>query len=198
MKYINEAKRFQQLAGIIKEAEEKTDPIADKDAEQGLKQALAGLKSVIPSLKPSPKDGELDESVVLTGIIAAPGVLQAVGKGVNWISSFFQKDQKKGTVVGNALAHWGHELEKSYLVVIGEILKKVFPTAYENQDVNDETSALHDHARLIYFLMLAATGIKSGLEVSDAIHWIEKALHGTDALIGAVDMAKLAKQVAAA
>jgi len=198
MKYINEAKRFQQLAGIIKEEEEQTDPVADKDAEQGLKQALAGLKASIPSLKPSPKDGELDESLLITGVLAAPGILQVLGKGVNLVSSMFQKDKKKGTAVGNALAHWGHKLEDSYLIVIGQILKTLFPTAYGNQDVQDERSVLHDHARLIYLLMLTISGMNSGLEAVDAAHWIEKTLHGADALIGSVDVAKLAAQIAKA
>jgi hypothetical protein len=198
MQRIDEVKRFQKLAGILTEVEGQTDPVADKDAKQGLEQALLAIKKDIPSLKPSPKDGQLEESIALSLIIGAPGIAQVLGKGVNLISSFFQKDKKKGTVVGNAMVKWGEKLEHTYLDSIGEILRRVFPNFYKNQDVNDVTSKLHDHARAIYFAMLAATGIKSGLEAAESVKLIGSAFHGADALVGAEDMNKLAVDIAKA
>ena len=48
------------------------------------------------TLEKDPKDKEIKEGVGLTlGLIAgAPGLMNALGKGVNWVSSFFQKDGK--------------------------------------------------------------------------------------------------------
>ena len=95
----------EEISKILNENEQITDPKTEKDAELGLKKALAILKAETNNIKPSPQDKEIKEGVALTvGLIAgAPGLIHALGKGVNWVSSFFQKDEKKGTVVGNAL-----------------------------------------------------------------------------------------------
>jgi hypothetical protein len=62
MQYINEAKRWQKLAGIItEETAPAVDAVADKDAETALKQALSVLQSGEDSVQVSPQDGELDE-----------------------------------------------------------------------------------------------------------------------------------------
>jgi hypothetical protein len=132
MELIQEAKRFQYLAGIINEVEANADPVADKDAEQGLKMALNLIKSGTNTIQVSPKDGELDEIIGLgLGLIAgAPGIISLMGKAVNGISSIFQKNKKQGTVVGNALKKWGHELEETYIEAIGTVLLKAFPKVF--------------------------------------------------------------------
>jgi hypothetical protein len=136
----------EEIYKTLNEVEPNVDPEAEKDAELGLKKALASLKLDINSIKPSPKDKELKEGLALTaGLIAgAPGLINALGKGVNWVSSFFQKDGKKGTVVGNSLKKWGHQLEEAYLGIIGDMLLKAFPTVYAGQSVTDKFSALYD------------------------------------------------------
>jgi len=192
-----EVKRFQKIAGIVKEDDVQTDPVADKDAEQGLKQVLAIMQSGISNLQPSPKDGQLNESLFALAA-AAPGLLQLIGKGVNNISSLFQKDKKSGTVVGNALAHWGESLEDAYLKVISEGLKKLFPSTYGNQNIKDERSALYDTSRQLYMVVLMATAIESGLETSEAGEWLSKIFYGAHTVTDIADVTKLARQVAAA
>lgn len=199
MKYLNETKRFQQLAGIITESEEQTDPVADKDAEQGLKKALSVLQSGVSSIKPSSKDGELDEVLGLAlGLVAgAPGLISLAGKSVNYISSFFQKDKQQGTKVGNALKHWGHELEGAYIGAIGDILKAAFPKSFGNQDVKDETSQLYDAAHNIYGAILLAAAISSGFGAAEASNTILSGLEGGLSAFKTSEVIALAQKVAA-
>lgn len=183
----------------ITEAEAtQTDPVAEKDAEQGLKQALAILKSGINTIQPSPKDGELDESLTLGLIAGAPGLISLLGKATNGIASLFQKDKKKGTVVGNALKHWGHQLEENYITVIGTILLKTFPSAYSGQDIHDKTTPLYDAAHSIYAVILAAAAISSGLGAAEAHSTIASGLEGGLAAFKSSEITDLAQKIAAA
>ena len=195
-----EFRRMQQLAGLITEEETKVDPVADKDAEQGLKQALAALKAEINSIKPSPQDKEVKEGVALTlGLIAsAPGLINALGKGVNWVSKWFQKDKKTGTVVGNALKHWGHELEESYIGVIGDMLKKAFPSTYGSQDVSDKSSALYDAAHGLYAALLIGAAVASGAGALEAHNAIIAGLEGGLGSFKTAEVVDLARKIVAA
>ena len=196
---IQEAKRLQQLAGIITEEEAKSDPEAEKDAQIGLKQALSILQSGEDSIKPSPQDGKVDEAVGLTlGLIAgAPGLIGLLGKGVNAVSSIFQKDKKQGTVVGNALKKWGHELEDLYIAAIGDILKKAFPSTYANQDVKNQTSPLYKAAHGIYAALLTAAAFSSGIGAAEAHSAVVSGLEGGLTAFKSSEVIALAKKIAA-
>ena len=199
MQYINEAKRFQQLAGIITEADAQIDPIADKDAEQGLKLALNMLKSGADSIQPSPKDGEIDEIIGLTlGLVAgAPGLINLAGKAVNGIAAVFQKDKKQGTVVGNAPKKWGHEWEDAYINIIGNIILKSFPKKFAGQDVHDKSSQLYDFAHGLYAAILAAAAISSGIGAVEAHNIIAKGLEGGLSAFKSSEVVSLAQKIAA-
>ena len=194
-----EFRRMQQLAGLITEEETKVDPVADKDAEQGLKQALAALKAETNSIKPSPQDKEVKEGVALTlGLIAsAPGLINALGKGVNWVSKWFQKDKKTGTVVGNALKHWGHELEEAYIGIIGDMLKKAFPSTYGSQDVSDKSSALYDAAHGLYAALLIGAAVASGAGALEAHNAIIAGLEGGLGSFKTAEVIDLARKIVA-
>lgn len=201
-----EFKRMQRLAGIILEETSSndnkvpsTDPQADKDAEIGLKQALTTLKSSVLSIKPSPQDKELKEGAALTlGLIAgAPGLISALGKGVNVVSSVFQKDKKQGTVVGNALKKWGHSLEHTYMDVIGTMLKKSFPSKYGTQDVHDKNSELHKAAHGLYAAVLAAAAISSGMGATEAHSTVMKGIESGLSAFKSSEVVELAKKIAA-
>ena len=190
----------EEIHKILNEDEQITDPKAEKDAELGLKKALAILKAEANNIKPSPQDKEIKEGVALTvGLIAgAPGLIHALGKGVNWVSSFFQKDEKKGTVVGNALKKWGHELEEAYLGIIGDMLLKAFPTAYIGQSIKDKSSALYDAAHGIYASVLVAAAISSGMGAAEAHSTIISGLEGGLAAFKGSEVVGLATKIAAA
>lgn len=195
---IQEAKRFQYLAGIITEADEQTDPIADKDAEQGLKQALATLKSGKDTIKPSPQDGKVDEVVGLTlgAVAGAPGLVQLLGKTVNGIAGFFQKDKKQGTVVGNALKKFGHKLEGYYIGAIGDVLKSAFPKTYGQQNIEDHNSDLYKTAHGVYAAMLAAAAISSGLGAAQAHSITAAGLEGGLSAFKSSEVVGLAQKIA--
>jgi len=197
--------KMQKLAGLITESqyhelteEETQDPKALKDAEVGLKNALNTLKSGLSTIKPSPKDGELKESLIAGLIVGAPGILSLLGKAVNGISSLFQKDGKKGTVVGNALKKWGHDLEKIYLESIGALLVAAFPSTYKGQNVHDANSILHDHAHMIYASLLVAAAASSGMEAMEAHNVIAKGLEGGLASLKSAEVGELAAKIASA
>jgi hypothetical protein len=195
-----EFRRMQQLAGLITEEETKVDPVADKNAEQGLKQALAALKSETNSIKPSPQDKEVKEGVALTlGLIAsAPGLINALGKGVNWVSKWFQKDKTTGTAVGNALEHWGHELEEAYIGVIGDMLKKAFPSTYGSQDISDKSSPLYDAAHGLYAALLIGAAVASGAGALEAHNAIIAGLEGGLGSFKTAEVVDLARKIVAA
>jgi hypothetical protein len=174
-----------------------SDPEADKDAQQGLNGALALLQQGVGTIKPSPKDGQLDESMTLGLIVGAPGIISLLGKGVNGISSLFQKDKKSGTVVGNALKKFGHSLEHKYVDVIGELVKAAFPKRFEGQNANDESSELYVIAHGIYASMLIAAAVSSGAEAMEAHNLISKSLEGGLSAFKSAEVVGLAQKIAA-
>jgi len=190
----------EEIYKTLNEVEPNVDPEAEKDAELGLKKALASLQSDINLIKPSPQDKELKEGLALTaGLIAgAPGLISALGKGVNFVSSFFQKDGKKGTVVGNSLKKWGHQLEESYLKIIGNMLLKAFPSTYAGQSVTDKSSALYDAAHGIYASVLIAAAVSSGMGAMEAHSAIASGLEGGLLAFKASEVVGLAAKIGAA
>jgi hypothetical protein len=198
MQYINEAKRWQKLAGIItEETAPAVDAVANKDAEIALKQALAVLQSGEDTIQPSPKDGVMDESLTLGLIAGAPGLISLAGKAVNGIASVFQKDKKQGTVVGDALKNWGHKLEGSYITVIGTILQKSFPKAYAGQDVDDKATPLYKAAHAVYGAMLIAAAVSSGLGAVEAHSAIASGLEGGLSAFKSSEVIGIAQKIAA-
>ena len=197
---LNEVKRMQQLAGIITEAETApVDQVADKDAEQGLKLALNMLKSGADTIQPSPKDGEIDEAAGLAlGLVAgAPGLINLAGKAVNGISAIFQKDKKQGTVVGNALKKWGHQLEESYLEAIAAMIVVAFPKKFDGQDVYDKSSQLYKVSHGVYAAILTAAAISSGLGAAEAHSTISAGLEGGLSAFKSSEVVSLAQKIAA-
>ena len=178
-------------------AVQQADPEADQDAKQGLNGALALLQQGASSIKPSPKDGELEESMTLGLLVGAPGIISLLGKGVNGMASLFQKDNKSGTVVGNALKKFGHSLEHKYIDVIGGMIKIAFPKRYGQQDTHDETSELYKVAHGVYAAMLVAAATSSGLEAAKAHSIIGSGLEGGLTAFKSSEVIDLAKKIAA-
>lgn len=174
-----------------------TDPEAEQDAKQGLNGALALLQQGTSTIKPSPKDGELAESMTLGLVVGAPGIISLLGKGVNGMSSLFQKDKKSGTVVGNALKKFGHSLEHKYIDVIGGMVKVAFPKRYGEQDANDKSTELYKVAHGIYAAMLVAAAVSSGAEAVEAHNLISKGLEGGLSAFKSAEVVGLAQKIAA-
>lgn len=170
-----------KLKNILSEIDQQVDdPIANKDAKAALDKVLTILNQQVKNLKPVPKDKELDESLALAaGLIAgAPGLITLLGQGVDSIANVFQKDKKKGTVVGKALKHAGHLLEESYLETIAKMLMVVFPSTYEGQDITDKHSKLYEAAHTVYAAMLVAAAVSSANGAVQAHNLIASGLEG--------------------
>jgi hypothetical protein len=200
--------KMQKLAGLITESQyndkineldeaEVTDPEAEKNAEEGLKAALSSLKSI--KVGPSPKDKELKEiePVSLTvGLLAsAPGLMRGLGSVVNFISKPFLQDKQKGTVVGNALKHWGHDLEDAYLRTIANLLQSAFPQTYGSMEY-DENNDLGKASKKIYMGILVAAGVHAGLSAATAHSLIAKGIEGGMYVVKSAEAAELATALA--
>jgi hypothetical protein len=194
---INEAKRLQKLAGIITEAEEAN---AEQAAEKGLEDFLGDIKSAASTMKPSPKDGKIQEGLLtLFAVVAgAPGLLNLLGKGADLIGQYFSQGNVSSTKIGSALQKAGHKLEHKYIEGIAFLLKKAYPKDYGNEDPFDETSSLHDAAHGIYAAILAAAAVGSGVEAYNAVNVIIKGLEGGAAAFKSAEVAQLAQKIAAA
>lgn len=194
---IQEAKRFQKLAGIITEAEEAK---AEQAIEQGLKDLLGDLKSTVANIKPSPQDGKINElALTIAGLVAgAPGLMSVLGKGVDWITSKVSGGNIDKTVVGQALQKAGHNLEQAYVGLIADALKAAYPSLYTGQNVSDSNSDLYKKAHGIYAAILAAAAIGSGIEAANAVGLASKAIEGGLAAFKSAEVIQLAQKITAA
>ncbi len=188
--------RMQQLAGLITEA---VDSI-EQNVEKELEDFLGDLKSASSTIKPSPKDGEIQEGILTIGalVAGAPGLLNLLGKGADLIGKYFSQGTITSTKVGSVLQKAGHKLEHKYIEGIATLLKKAYPKKYTNQDPFDEKSELYDSAHGIYAAILAAAAVASGVEAGSAVNIIVKALEGGAAAFKTAEVAQLTKNIVSA
>jgi len=170
----------------------------EKELEDAMKVAGQKLASAAKSAKVSKEDSpdNVQEGVVLTlGLIAgAPGLIEFLGKAVNWVGRVF--GAKAGTKVGNLLTKIGHKFENYYISSIGGWLLKAFPEKFKGQDPNDTSTSLHDYAHGIYLAMICALGIGAGIQSAKAL---QLAVAGTEAGLAGLksyEVIKLAKDIA--
>lgn len=199
MQYINEAKRFQKLAGILNENEQVTI-VVDK-VEDKMDAFKSQLQSFAKTVKPSPKDKELNEiepvSTIFTIIAGAPGLLSFLGKGADAIGSLFSGGKVKSTIIGKALQDAGHSLEHSYIDGIASILTGFYPETYANQNQHDKSSVLHDHCHAIYAAIVGAAALISGIGATQATGVISALEAGASGLKTG-EVIALAQKIAAA
>ena len=198
-----ETLRMQMLAGILTEGqykeklfeEESIDSETAENADQGLDAGLAALQRGIKSIKPSPKDKELKEfepiSFTIGLVASAPGLVSLLGTAVNAISSPFLKDKQKGTKVGNALKHYGEEMEDAYLRVIANGLKIAFPQTFGDIEYQKDNE-LGKAAKKTYMAILVAAGVSAGMSAVNAHSSIVAGIEGGMAALKAGEAAELA------
>ena len=203
-----ETLRMQMLAGILTEGqykeklfeEESIDSETAENADQGLDAGLAALQRGIKSIKPSPKDKELKEfepiSFTIGLVASAPGLVSLLGTAVNAISSPFLKDKQKGTKVGNALKHYGEEMEDAYLRVIASGLKTAFPQTF-NMEYTPNNN-LGKAAKKIYMGILVAAGVQAGLSAVASHSAIVTGIEGGMAALKAGEATEIAVTLAKA
>jgi len=189
------------------------------EIEAELKRIASQLKSQVDSVKPSSKDGEVNEigiTTVLSLIVGAPGLMSFLGKAADGIADVldkgldsavfkadtYQKDGSKNipksTIVGKWLREKGHKLEEVYVDSLGGWLKAAYPKKYEGQDVQDKTSKLYDDAHKIYAGMLIAGAVGAGIDAVNATNAIVGGLESGAATLKTKEVVDIASKIAAA
>ena len=189
--------RMQKLAGII--SEEETN--IGQEVEKGLLDILGDLKSAASTIKPSPKDGEINEigpGTVYALAVGAPGLINLLGKAVDGAANYFSSGAAGPTQVGQWLQKKGHVLEDKYIQAIPYVLKKAYPKKFGNQDPLDKTSSLYDAAHGIYAALLASAAVVSGLEAANAVNLVIKGLEGGAAAFKTAEVIQLVQKIVAA
>jgi len=211
--------RMQMLADIITEEQYK-ELLFEEELEQALevelKKIASQLKSTLLNVKPSPKDGELEEIFFTTTalIIGAPGLLSFLGKAADGITDIIKKGTnsavfktdtyKKGgsanipPSIGNGLRNAGHALEEIYIESLGGWLTSAFPKLYKGQSVKNHTTKLYDDAHKIYAGLLVAASIASGFEAIHGANAIIQGLEGGASVLKASEVATIAQKIVAA
>jgi hypothetical protein len=200
MQYINEAKRFQKLAGILLTENEQVAIVTDK-VEDKMDAFKNQLQSFAKTVKPSPKDKKLNEldpaTTIFTIVAGAPGLLSFLGKGADVIGSLFSGGKVKSTIIGKALQDAGHSLEHAYIDGIASILTGFYPETYANQNQHDKSSVLHDHCHAIYAAIVGAAALVSGMGALNTTG-VVSALEAGASGIKTGEVLALAQKIAAA
>ena len=188
-----------------------------QDISLELKKGLAALQSQVKSVKPSPKDEEINEIGVIgisSLIVGAPGLVKLLGNVANGVadvvkkgtdSAVFDKSTyKKGggenltqTKVGKALVDFGEKWEELYVDSIGGWLKAAFPSKYEGQDPHDKGSELYKASHKVYAGLLVAGAIGAGYEAVNAHNALMAGFEGGSAGLKGKEVVDLAKKIAA-
>jgi hypothetical protein len=203
-----EFRRMQKLAGIINESEykEKIEENDDSEIDSAMKAGLAVLTSGGESLDEIENDKqpqELNESIIVlvgSGLLAAPKILEWIGKTIAFISKPFMKN-KDENVVAEKIKHFAHKWEKVYIKAIIWVVKKTkfVKDIWMKKDGNIDEQKLLTVAKYIYAGILAiamGNAIGTVLGPSSAIlKSIEGALGGVKAIEIAQIVSKIKGQL---
>lgn len=202
MKYINEAKRFQQLAGIITEEEQNAISNEDAEIEAAMKAGLSSLTSggaSLDEIKDNEQPQELNESIIAliaSGLLAAPKIIEWIGKAIGFISKPFQKD-KNENAVAEKISHFAHKWEKLYIKAIIWVVKKTkfVQQIWMSPDGKIDEQKLIVIAKYLYAAILAvAMGQAIGAVLGPASPII-KAIEGSLGSVKAIEIAQIASKV---
>jgi hypothetical protein len=191
--YINEAKRLQELAGIVTEAN------AEQAAAEGLEAFLGNLKSAANTIKPSEENTPTNEILgsIYAAIVGAPGIISLLGQGVDAITAYLTAGGVQKTSIGTALQKAGPLLEKRYIKTIALLLQKAYPGTYDGEDPFDITTNLHDATYTIYSGLLTGVAIGAGLTATSAANIVTKGLEVGSVGSKLAQVAQLAKKITA-
>jgi hypothetical protein len=185
-----------KLIDILKENINEAE--AEQTLEKGLEAALKDLKSTVSTVKPSPKDKELEEGLatLYSLVVGAPGLLNIMGHAADALSSYLSQGMIPKTKIGAYLRKLGHKWEHKYIEWIGLALKKAYPKSYGDEDVFDEKSNLHKAAHGLYAALLAAGIIGAGISAVEATNAVIKGLEGGAVALKFSELEQLAAKIA--
>ena len=196
---IQEAKRLQQLAGI-NEAEQ--NQVDDPEIDAAMKAGLSVLTTeakFLDEIKDENQPQELNESVLAligSGLLAAPKIIEWIGKAIAVISKPFMKNKDENTIA-KKVEHFAHKWEKVYIKAIMWVVKK---TKFVKQIWMDSNGKVDDQkllvvAKYLYAAILAiALGNAVGTILGPASP-IMKAIEGSLGGVKAIEIAQIASKV---
>ena len=188
-----------------------------QDISAELKKGLAALQSQVKSVKPSPKDEEVNEIGIVgisSLIVGAPGLVKLLGNVANGVTDIIKKGTdsaifdkstyKKGggknltqTKWGKAIINFGEKFEELYIDSISGWLQAAFPSKYKGQDPHNKETKLWEDAHKIYAGLLIAGAIGAGYEAVNAHNALMAGFEGGSAGLKGKEVVDLAKQIAA-
>ena len=191
---VNEAlKRFR-----MNEAEVNSDTEIDAAMKAGLSALTSGGES-LDEIKDDEQPKELNESIVgliASALLAAPKIIEWIGKAIGFISKPFMKDKDENEIA-KKIEHFGHKWEKLYLKAIIWVVKKTkfVQQLWITPDKKIDEQKLLIVAKYIYAGILAialGNAIKTVLgSASPIMKAIETSLGG----IKATEIAQIASKV---
>jgi hypothetical protein len=197
MEQINEVKRFQQLAGIILENENVNDP----EIEKAMAAGLSSLKdtSALDEIEDENQPTNLNESIIAligSGLLAAPKIIEWIGKAIGFVSKAFSKEKDESTLA-KKIQHFAHRWEKLYIKTIIWVVKKTkfVKQIWMTSDGKVDEQKLLVVSKYIYAALLAVAAGQAIGSVLGSSSAIIKAIEGSLGGIKAAEIAQIASKV---
>lgn len=181
----------------------KTDIKEEDSTDSALSMAYKEMKSGLSGLKgykaEKPKnEGQLNESVtamVAGGLLAAPKIIEWIGKGIGFlVKSFSKKDESS---IGKSIEKFGHKWEKFYMSLIkGAIKLTGFLESNWKKGKEVDEEKLELIAKVIYAVILTVAAGSALKTVLSPASPVIKAIEATFGGIKAAEIATIAKTVA--
>jgi hypothetical protein len=194
---INEIKRMQQLAGIILENENVSDP----EIEKAMAAGLSSLKdtSSLDEIEDENQPTNLNESVIAvigSGLLAAPKIIEWIGKAIGFVSKAFSKEKDESTLA-KKIQHFAHRWEKLYIKSIMFVVKKTkfVKQIWMTSDGKIDEQKLLVVSKYIYAALLAIAAGQAIGSVLGSSSAIIKAIEGSLGGIKAVEIAQIVSKV---
>ena len=190
--------RMQQLAGLI--TENKHSALILESEEQEIDQALSSGVNALQDLSSLDEIEEqpLEESVVglvVSGLLAAPKLIEWLGKGIRWITKpFVGKDEN---AVAKNIIKFGHKWEKFYIKAIVAAIKftKFGKQLWMLPDNKVDEQKLVSLAKILYGVILSIAAGNALNTVLSGSHPILSAIESTLGGVKAVEIAQIASKV---
>lgn len=169
--------------------------ILESAEERGLRLALeAPLREDLPlSTLSEEEQRKLDEAVgvglIIGAILAAPKIIEYIGRIVQWVSKIFKKllgkseeEQDKEVKVAKWIENQGHNLHKKYINIIKWVIKN---TGFASKFYTDENGKVDDEklttiSEFLLYLGVAVAGVVS-------VYGSVQALTSGSPIMGAVE-----------
>jgi hypothetical protein len=194
---------LQKRAGIITESQyiEKMAEVETGAEDPNIDNAIKGGVSQLTDLS-SLKEGEyestittegevLEESAVgaiVGGLLAAPKILEYIGKGINWIANKLTgKDEVK---IANWIIKNAHKWEKLYIKAISAAIKLTGFAAkiWKKEDGSVDEQKLVTTAQVLYVIILA---VAAGAAVKTVLGPGSPVIKALEATFGSIKVGEI-------